>query len=129
MRRPEVVFWVVAVIMMIGFCSLLYASRGSAVSVSYDGSNPRLEEWIARTWPVDLVDEAIDVAWCESRGIPTARNGRYRGLFQIGPVEFRKFGTGSVYDPIDNSKAAFAYYSYMENRRSGAGWNPWSCKP
>lgn len=96
-------------------------SMGS-VGKNYDGSNPKLEEVIAATWPVELVDEALDVAWCESRGKPAARNGQYMGIFQMGRREWAKFGKGSPYDPIANSQAAYRYFKV-------AGWKPWECQP
>lgn len=101
---------------------LAVASMGS-VGKNYDGSNPQFEEWVAATWPVDLVDEAIDVFWCESRGRPTARNGQYMGLAQMGRREWARFGKGkSPYDPIANLEAAYRYYRV-------AGWKPWECQP
>ncbi len=107
---------------------VLLAVPTGMVSKDYDGSNPQLEEWIASTWPVELVDDAIDVAWCESRGKPGAVNGRYGGLFQIGPTEWRKFGRGNRFDPIDNSAAAYRYYQYSA-KYTGNGWRPWQCRP
>lgn len=94
------------------------------VATPYDGSSPRLEEWIAATWPVELVDEAIQVAWCESRGKPGARNGQYRGLFQMGRREWARYGGGAdPYDPIANSRAAYRYY------QAARGWTRWECRP
>ena len=85
---------------------LALISLMNPVRKDYDGSSPQLEEWIVATWPVELVDEAINVAWCESRGKPTARNGQYRGILQMGRREWAKFGKGDPFDPYANSAAA-----------------------
>lgn len=87
------------------------------------GASPTLEQAIALTWPDALHAQALNVGWCESRGKPTATNGRYRGLFQIGPREWAKYGDGNnIFDPVDNAAAAFRYYT-------DAGWKPWECAP
>lgn len=66
--------------------------------------------------------QALDVAWCESRLQPDARNGQYRGLFQMGARERELFGHGpSAYA---QSRAAHRYFVF-----SGRDWSPWSCKP
>lgn len=67
-------------------------------------------------------DQAVDVAWCESRLRPDARNGQYLGLFQMGARERQLFGHGpSAYA---QARAAHRYFV-----RSGRDWSPWSCKP
>jgi hypothetical protein len=67
--------------------------------------------------------QALNVAWCESRGVPTARNGQYKGHFQIGRAEWNRFGSGDPFDPVSNSAAAYRYYAYA------GSWRPWQCKP
>lgn len=43
----------------------------------------------------------------ESGGDPNNRTGSYRGLFQLSPQEFTKYGgTGDIYDPEQNARAA-----------------------
>ena len=86
------------------------------------GTSPTLEAAVA-IWPEALQDEALDVGWCESRGKPSARNGQYRGLFQIGRKEWARFGDGDPYDPTDNSRAALRYY------RAVGSWSRWQCQP
>jgi hypothetical protein len=66
--------------------------------------------------------EALRVARCESRFRLTARNGQYRGLFQMGTSERRRFGHGST--AFEQAKAAHRYFVL-----SGRDWSPWSCKP
>ncbi len=64
--------------------------------------------------------EAVSVAWCESRLQPTAQNGQYLGLFQMGSYERRLFGHGST--AREQAVAAHRYFV-----RSGRDWSPWSC--
>lgn len=75
-------------------------------------------------------NEAIGVAKCESsrywsEGRPQeARNGQYRGMFQMGERERDIYGHGP--DPWTQAIAAFRYYV-----GSGRDWSPWDwrCQP
>ena len=87
------------------------------------GTAPAMEAAISVTWPDGLEHQALNVAWCESKGSAHARNGQYRGHFQIGRSEWKRFGSGDPYDAIDNAAAAFRYYSYA------GSWRPWECQP
>ena len=69
----------------------------------------------------DYCEEAVSVAWCESRLRPTAQNGQYLGLFQMGSYERRLFGHGS--SAREQAVAAHRYFV-----RSGRDWSPWSCR-
>lgn len=78
----------------------------------------------------DLADQALSVAWCESRYHPDAVNGPSRGLFQIHEVHADQWAAviGRSYwsswdDPAANT--TFARWLY----RKAGGWGPWSCKP
>jgi hypothetical protein len=64
--------------------------------------------------------QAVAVAWCESRLTTTARNGQYRGLFQMGSYERSLFGHGRT--AHDQARAAHRYFV-----RSGRDWSPWAC--
>ena len=66
--------------------------------------------------------EALEVAWCESRFDTDARNGQYRGIFQMGSWERRTFGHGSS-APVQ-ARAAERYFI-----RTGRDWSPWECRP
>lgn len=69
------------------------------------------------------VSQLADVAYCESRHNPLARNGQYRGLFQEGPMfERGPFSSFSVWDPVANALTA-AWTVARE------GWGQWACKP
>lgn len=59
------------------------------------------------------------VAWCESRHNPFARNGRYKGLFQLG---WSPFGF-SPYEPFANALSAALTV------KSDGSWRQWECKP
>ena len=65
--------------------------------------------------------EAVAVAWCESRLSTRAQNGQYRGLFQMGSHERSIFGHG--FTAHDQSLAAHRYFV-----RSGRDWSPWACR-
>ena len=66
-------------------------------------------------------EEALAVAWCESRFRTTAQNGQYLGLFQMGSHERQLFGHGR--NARDQAVAAHRYFV-----RSGRDWSPWSCR-
>lgn len=64
---------------------------------------------------------ALEVAWCESRFNTDARNGQYRGIFQMGSWERRTFGHGHTAEA--QARAAERYFI-----RTGRDWSPWSCR-
>lgn len=64
--------------------------------------------------------KAVAVASCESGLNPSAVNGQYFGLFQMGSMERAIYG-GSSLDPADQTRAAYAYFL-----ASGSDWSPWS---
>jgi hypothetical protein len=66
-------------------------------------------------------EQAVDVAWCESRLQTTARNGQYLGLFQMGYSERRRFGHG----PTAHQQAVAAHKYFV---LSGRDWSPWGCR-
>jgi hypothetical protein len=66
-------------------------------------------------------EEAVAVAWCESRLRTTAENGQYLGLFQMGSHERGLFGHGPT--ARDQAVAAHKYFVV-----SGRDWSPWSCR-
>jgi hypothetical protein len=70
----------------------------------------------------DHCQEAVAVAWCESRLDTNARNGQYLGLFQMGTFARERFGHGPT--AWEQATAAHRYYLY-----SGQSWSAWSCKP
>ena len=67
-------------------------------------------------------DEALEVAWCESRWDAGAQNGQFLGLFQMGGYARNRYGHSS--DPLTQARAAYQYFV-----DSGRDWSPWSCRP
>ena len=65
--------------------------------------------------------EALAIAWCESRLSTNAQNGQYLGLFQMGSHERRLFGHGQ--SARVQAVAAHRYFV-----RSGRDWSPWACR-
>lgn len=65
--------------------------------------------------------EALAIAWCESRHSTSAQNGQYLGLFQMGSYERQLFGHGQ--NARDQAVAAHRYFV-----RSGRDWSPWACR-
>jgi len=63
---------------------------------------------------------AVSVAWCESRLNPSAQNGQYLGLFQMGETARRLYGHG----PTAHEQAVAAHRYFVD---SGRDWSPWSC--
>lgn len=66
--------------------------------------------------------QALRVAWCESRLDTDARNGQYRGLFQMGRWERSRYGHGRT--ARAQARAAERYFI-----ASGRDWSPWECQP
>jgi hypothetical protein len=67
-------------------------------------------------------EQALRVAWCESRWHTGAQNGQYLGLFQMG--SFARSTYGHAGDALGQARAAYAYFT-----ASGYDWSPWECKP
>jgi len=110
-QRRVVAFMVVCLVL----AALLLAGPGKA--------RPRVPgpvfsavraEWKTRAERV----EAFDVIACETGGRynPTARNGQYLGLFQMGARERARFGHG----PSARAQAHSAHAYFLVS-----GWGPW----
>lgn len=68
--------------------------------------------------PLGQSRKALRVAWCESRLDPNARNGQYRGVWQMGSSERTRFGHDGTVE--GQTRAAIRYYLI-------SGWSPWEC--
>lgn len=85
---------------------------------------------IAAGWPSALVEDVVNVAWCESRFHSGAQYGGALGLMQMMPFWFSAAGLDSAQwsDPVTNMRAAL--FAYQEHERNHADpWGPWTCKP
>lgn len=85
---------------------------------------------IAAGWPSSLVEEVVNVAWCESRFHSGAQYGGALGLMQMMPYWFTSAGLdpNQWSDPVTNMRAAL--FAYQEHERNHAEpWGPWTCKP
>lgn len=94
----------------------------AAIVAHHGRSGGSIQQMIRRTWAGTGQEErAVRIARCESGFNPSARNGQYKGIFQMGSREFATYGKGDPFNAIDNIEAAFRYW-----QRSG--WGPWECK-
>ncbi len=99
------------------------------------------EQWrglVAAYFPAALVDQALVVIQCESRGDPSARNpySGASGLFQFMPrtwswaSEGAGFAGADVYDAEANVASAAWLVDYsLATGHSGGAWGHWNCKP
>lgn len=85
-----------------------------------------IKQIVRDVWPDELEERALEIAYRESRFVPTAKNFCCYGLFQIywevHDVWLDDIGITSasqLYDPETNARAAYALY-----QRAG-GWGPW----
>lgn len=71
-----------------------------------------------------VVEQAKQVAFCESRMDPTAvSSGGHLGLFQMSPRwHSHRPGMHSPLEALFNAQAAESLYREQ-------GWRPWSCRP
>jgi hypothetical protein len=81
-------------------------------------------------WPPELLDDLLDVAWCESRYDPLALNGYMRGLMQVNTLWFDYSDTDRDRwtDPLVNLRVAYSVYEY-DLARGNEPWAQWQCKP
>lgn len=84
-------------------------------------------------WPAEWHDDALAIAWCESRWSPYAvgDGGNSRGLFQLNVATwFAYAGEGPEMwaDPLTNARVAWAVMGY-DAGRGYERWRQWSCKP
>lgn len=85
-------------------------------------------------YPGNAAEQAVRVAWCESRWTTTDRLGQYVGVGQLGTSERSAYGIG-VYRSSDPATAATA--SVVVQVRSfyrmfvaaGRSWGRWACRP
>lgn len=75
-----------------------------------------------------VVQQAKEVAWCESKFNNEAENGQYKGLFQLGAYHYWRLEGIDWRDSYANARAAAGLYG--DKVANGEyGWQPWSCRP
>lgn len=84
-------------------------------------------------WPVELLAEALTVAWCESKWSPNAvgDGGHSLGAFQLNKDTWFTYAgedPAQWADPLVNARVAWAAYNY-DISRGYVPWKQWSCKP
>jgi soluble lytic murein transglycosylase-like protein len=100
---------------------------------------PTVERWrslVAEYFPANMVDDALAVIDCESRGLPDAYNpySGASGLFQFIPGTWAVasvkagFGGASAFEPEPNVGSAWWLVSYYQSRGKPS-WAAWSCQP
>jgi hypothetical protein len=75
-------------------------------------------------WSGAALEEALAVAWCESRWSPQAQHGEIYGLFQLWSGWFPWAGEDLErwMEPVTNARVALHLYQRD-------GWKQWQCKP
>ncbi|MEM4723627.1 MAG: hypothetical protein QXP01_01285 [Candidatus Hadarchaeum sp.] len=83
-------------------------------------------------WPPELIDDAMEVAWCESRWSPYAvgDSGRSLGMFQLwnGWYEWAGY-SAEQYGDVVVSAATAAKVAERDMALGRGPWHQWSCKP
>ncbi len=117
-------------VLVLGFPSPADAATGGPCQ---DLSVKRTITCAAKRWPVPGGPaKARQVAWCESRYNPLARNGRFHGVFQIGydsewPLWLSKFPVMAeswvrgIFDGRSNAIVAVRTAHRIHS------WTPWGC--
>jgi hypothetical protein len=103
------------------------ATTTPATTPSSTNSTPdEVKQIIRDAWPDELEERAIEIAYRESRFVPTAKNFCCYGLFQMYWAVHRSWLSDigitddqQLYDPATNTRAAYELY-----QRAG-GWGPW----
>lgn len=98
-------------------------STGSGVN----SSPAEVQQIIREVWPDELEEKALQIAFRESRYVPTAKNYCCYGLFQLYWEVHKSWmadigitSADQLFDPATNARAAYAMY-----QRAG-GFSPWS---
>ncbi len=99
----------------------------TTVGSNTNASAEEVKQIIRDVWPDELEDRALEIAFRESRYVPTAKNYCCYGIFQIYWSVHKSWlddigitNDQQLYDPATNARAAYALYE-----RAG-GWGPWS---
>ena len=116
--------WASAVVGLLAL-AVLFVAAGTLESADAREVTPQYRAKVIRkVFGPRYGGEAVRVARCESGLRPWARNGQYRGLFQMGTAERKRYGHGS--GAWMQARAARRYFV-----ASGRDWSPWDrkCRP
>lgn len=69
-------------------------------------------------------EQAIRVAWCESRWTTYDSNGQYKGAFQMGSGERAEYGVGAYATAVEQVRSAYRMFV-----AAGRSWGRWQCRP
>lgn len=94
------------------------------------------EAWrplVAAHFPANQVDYALAVIWCESKGVPTAKNpsssasGLFQHLARYWPERSAAAGIpgADIFDPTASTIVA----AWLVLDAPGGGWHHWTCRP
>jgi hypothetical protein len=109
---------------------------GGGGSRTFRATTERWRSLVASYFPANMVDDALAVIDCESRGLPDAYNpySGASGLFQFIPGTWAVasvkagFSGASPFEPEPNVASAWWLVSYYMSRGKPA-WAAWSCQP
>lgn len=86
------------------------AAKQSSITLSLEVSNALQSTASSSGIPFETLKALCKI---ESNCNPSATNGSYRGLFQMGTNEFNKFGgKGDIFNPLQNALSAANYMKY-----------------
>ena len=114
------------------------ADEGRGAHAATSAGSRSVESWrpaVARYFPSDLVEDALAIMACESRGDPSAVNTTLgaAGLYQFLPGTWAVASSGagvsgsSALDGEANIAAAAWLADYYRSR-TGDPWRPWGCR-
>lgn len=126
-----IIGWILMMLVCLVWASGAEAARNPApnhlVRAALQAKPPARGTVAKRAWAICHVFKrsrcraALNVAWCESGLRPWAKNGQYRGIFQMGSYERGRFGHSSRNVWVQ-ARAARKYFLRSH-------WHPWECKP
>jgi hypothetical protein len=109
---------------------------GGGGSRTFRATTERWRSLVGQYFPTNMVDDALAVIDCESRGLPDAYNpySGASGLFQFIPGTWAVasvkagFSGASPFEPEPNVASAWWLVSYYMSQGKPA-WAAWSCQP
>lgn len=88
-----------------------------AIRLIFQGpGNPR--------YPYDAAEQAVRVAWCESRWTTTDKLGQYEGVFQMGYSERAQYAVGNYATIVEQVRSGYRMFV-----AAGRSWTRWACRP